>query len=152
MRAQSTAGKKRYCPGNNSQRTEAREKALELHAERWFIGLIIGDTTCPLSTVDSLQYWLPEQKHPAAGATSHAFWNCSVMLVVGQVPLTWEQILFWLLIYTYFQNGIVYLWLLILWEHTKETRLWPIKYNLMAYSHLAVTSPRNFNAEFSTIE
>lgn len=75
-----------------------------------------------LSPVSKLKHWLAEQKASCCWCNQPSllgmFWECLVMLVVGRVPLTWEQISFWLLINTYFQNGTVYLWPLILWEHT----------------------------------
>lgn len=100
-------------PDTSFHRAEVREKALESHAEKWFMGLIIGDIQWPVWNVG----W-QNKGHPAATASSHDFWECLVMLVVCRVPLTWEQISFSLLIHADFKNEVVYLWALIPWENT----------------------------------
>lgn len=41
---------------------EVREKALELHAEKLFMSLVIEDVTCSLFTMPSLRHWIAEQK------------------------------------------------------------------------------------------
>lgn len=41
---------------------EVREKALQLHAEKLFMGLVTEDVTCSLFTMPSLRHWLSEQK------------------------------------------------------------------------------------------